>query len=75
MGTGTETKVRCAVPIAAVMAGVVTRATKVGDFIVFKASFAEGVTHQGIHLKTEVIIGRGQLTLITERLQRGILLI
>ena len=57
------------------MAGVEAGTAEVGYFVVFKASFTEGVTHQGVHSGAEVVIGRNQSALITERLQGGVLLI
>ena len=75
MGGCSKAQVGSSVPVAAVVAGVEAGAAEIGDLVVLKASFTQGLAHQGEHLRAEFIIGRLQLALLLEGMQRGILLI
>ena len=74
MGSGSQAEIGSAVPVAAVVAGVVAGATEVGDFIVFETSLAQTGTHAIVHPGTGVIIGRGDTAIIAHLFQGRALL-
>ena len=64
-----------AVPVAAVVTGMIAGAAEVGDLIVLKAALTEGCAHKGEHLRAEFICSGSEFALVTEGQQRGVILI